>query len=32
VKITVKATYKDGNKAYRYEVMEIETPEKGAGG
>jgi hypothetical protein len=31
VKITVKATYNDGNKAYSYEVMEIETPEKGAG-
>jgi hypothetical protein len=31
VKITVKATYNDGNKAYSYEVMNIETPEKGAG-
>ncbi|MDR1160983.1 MAG: hypothetical protein LBK45_01465 [Tannerellaceae bacterium] len=31
VKITVKAYQTGNNKAYSYEVMEIETPEKGAG-
>ncbi|MDR3143229.1 MAG: hypothetical protein LBU37_16105, partial [Tannerellaceae bacterium] len=28
VKITVKATLNDGNKAYSYEVMSVETPPK----
>jgi len=32
VKITVKATLRDGNNAYSYEVIDIQTPEKGAGG
>jgi len=32
VKITVKVTYNDGSKLYSYEVMDIETLEKGAGG
>jgi len=32
IKITVKATYNNGNKAYSYEILQIKTPAKGAGG
>jgi hypothetical protein len=32
VKITVKATFSDGNKAYSYEVIEIESPTENPSG